>query len=395
MKTNTSLVMAVVAGALCACLGPASAALAYPPDPDNAALLYYQAFLFHEQPGGNDGVSKELADFVKGTTGPTSEIKQYVQNSHSAIEYVTRAAQRGQCDWGFVYSKGFSVALPQLTQCRSLAFLVLGDARLLAADGHYREALERCLSAKKLARHVGDDILIALLVGHAIDALADDCIRDILGMMPPDSQTLAWLKGQLATVSTPQGSFAKGLKYEQEMALDMMQMNRLPELREALKGNDSQPAAPRLPAKIDEEFLAKNREYYVRYMATMQATLAGPLSYAEKYAALKTLEKQMTQEAGQRTDAALTAALAPALNRVYSIETKAQARANALRVGIELLIAKTQTGTLPERLPANTLKDPFSGQDYLYQKTATGFVLRCQGKDLDKDTVYEYAFIVK
>jgi hypothetical protein len=64
-------------------------------------------------------------------------------------------------------------------------------------------------------------------------------------------------------------------------------------------------------------------------------------------------------------------------------------------VGIELLLAQAQTGTLPERLPANMLKDPFSGQDYAYEKTSTGFVLRCQGKDLDKDTTYEYPFTVK
>ena len=57
--------------------------------------------------------------------------------------------------------------------------------------------------------------------------------------------------------------------------------------------------------------------------------------------------------------------------------------------------AKAQTGSLPDRLPANALKDPFSGQDYLYQKTAAGFMLRCQGKDLDKDQVYEWEFKVK
>ena len=386
MKATTGLIMVVVAGALLACLGPVTPAAAYPPDPDNAAVLYYQSFLLYNAP-----TSESFDDFVKGKTGPSEEIKQCLQTGRTAISYALLAAEREHCDWGLVYSKGFSLALPHLAQCRSLSKLLLADARLLASEGNYRKALERCLSTKKLARHVSDEVVISLLVRHAIDALADDCIRDILGMTPSDPQTLEWLKGQLAAVSAPQASFAKGLKYEQEMALDMMQMDRLPELKEALTGGDTSP----IPAKIDEEFLARNREYYTRYMTTMQATLAGPMPYSEKYLALRTMQSQMMQEADKNTDDVVTAILVPALGKVYSIEVKAQARANALRVGLELLTAKGQTGELPERLPANMLKDPFSGQDYLYQKTAAGFLLRCQGKDLDKDQVYEWEFKVK
>jgi hypothetical protein len=386
MKATTGFTMVVVAGAFWACFGPVTPATAYPPDPDNAAVLYYQSFLLYNAP-----TSESFDDFVKGKTGPSEEVKQCLQTGRTAISYALLAAEREHCDWGLVYSKGFSLALPHLAQCRSLSKLLLADARLLASEGNYRKALERCLSTKKLARHVSDEVVISLLVRHAIDALADDCIRDILGMTPPDLQTLEWLKGQLAAVSAPQASFAKGLKYEQEMALEMMQMDRLPELKEALTGGDTS----QMPTKIDEEFLAKNRAYYTRCMTTMQATLAGPMSYREKWSALQAMLNPLPQEAGKGTDAVLTASLVPALGKVYSIEVKAQARANALRVGLGLLTAKAQTGSLPERLPANMLKDSFSGQDYLYQKTAAGFMLRCQGKDLDKDQVYEWEFKVK
>ena len=37
-------------------------------------------------------------------------------------------------------------------------------------------------------------------------------------------------------------------------------------------------------------------------------------------------------------------------------------------------------------------KDLFSGKDFIYEKTDTGFTLRCQGKDLAKDLIYEYEF---
>jgi hypothetical protein len=367
-----------------------SPAFAYPPDPDNAAVLYYQAFLLYDAP-----TSQALDDFVKGTTGPSEEVKECLQKGRTAISYALMATERGQCNWGLVYSRGFSLALPHLAQCRSLAKLLLADARLLAAEGNYREALERCLSTKRLARHVGDEMVISLLVAHAINGLADDCIRDILGLMSPDPQVLQWLKGQLMAVGTPARSFGASLKLEHEMFKDMIRMDRLDELTEALKGDGTSQVPAGLPAQIDEEFLAKNREYYDHYMTTLQATLAAPIPYAKKHAELKAMLERVTQEAGRKPDAVLTTVLVPALNRVLSIDAKAQARANALCVGVELLLAKAQTGALPERLPANMLKDPFSEQDYLYEKTSTGFVLRCQGKDLDKDTTYEYAFTVK
>ncbi len=385
MKATTGLAMIVVAGALVAGFRPVTEAATLPPDPDNAAVLYYQSFLLCNAPA-----SQSFDDFVKGTTGPNEEIKQYLhQKARTAIDYALMAAEREQCNWGLVYSKGFSMALPHLAQCRSLSRLLLADARLLASDGKYRKALERCLSTKRLARHVGDDTVISLLVRHAIDGLADDCIRDILGLMPPDAQTLDWLKGQLATASSGQAALGKSLKTEQEVFLETMRMDRLAELKEELKSS-----VP-LPEKVDEEFLAKNREYYARFMISMQTTLAGPMSYAEKWSALRTMLNRLAQEAEKGTDATVAATLVPALGKVYGINIKAQARANALRVGLELLIAKAQTGSLPDRLPANALKDPFSGQDYLYQKTAAGFVLRCQGKDLDKDQVCEWEFKVK
>jgi hypothetical protein len=376
------------------CLGfvvlvAASSAFAYPPDPDNAAVLYYQSFLLYNAP-----TSQAFDDFVMGKAGPSDEIRQCLETGRAAIEYALMATEREQCNWGLVYSKGLSLSLPHLAQARSLAKLLLADARMLACEGEYREAFERCLSTKRLARHLGDEVVISLLVRHAINGLADDCIRDILGLVPPDAQMLNWLRGQLIEVAAPASSLAVGLKVEQEVFLRMMEMDRLDELTEVLK-SDGVAKPDGLSASIDEELLARSRAYYEHYMTTLQATLAAPVPYAEKYAELQAMVERVAQEAAGKPEAILTKALVPALNRIFGIETKAQARANALRVGIELLLAQAQTGTLPERLPANMLKDPFSGQDYAYEKTSTGFVLRCQGKDLDKDTTYEYPFTVK
>jgi len=40
-----------------------------------------------------------------------------------------------------------------------------------------------------------------------------------------------------------------------------------------------------------------------------------------------------------------------------------------------------ETGRLPETLPAYSSKDPYSGQEFEYEITATGFLLGCRAKD--------------
>jgi len=68
------------------------------------------------------------------------------------------------------------------------------------------------------------------------------------------------------------------------------------------------------------------------------------------------------------------------------------AESNAIRAAIEVYLTKAQTGRLPKTLPSDLPRDPFSGKSFQYAKTADGFVLRCQAKDLDKDKAYEYEF---
>jgi hypothetical protein len=49
---------------------------------------------------------------------------------------------------------------------------------------------------------------------------------------------------------------------------------------------------------------------------------------------------------------------------------------------------------LPESLPAGLPKDLFSGEDFEYEKTKDGFVLRSRRKDLDRDEIHQYEFKV-
>jgi len=67
---------------------------AYPPD--NAAVLYYKAFLILKEP--SEEVQKMMTDLRDGKIKPNDEIRQYLQENRYAIEFVETAAGVQNCD---------------------------------------------------------------------------------------------------------------------------------------------------------------------------------------------------------------------------------------------------------------------------------------------------------
>jgi len=364
---------------------------AYPPDPDNAALLYYQAFLLYQQP--DDNTADALKELSQGNIEPNEKISEYIESCHAAIELALVASEMPSCNWGVRYSQGFEANLPYLAQARFLGRLVIADARILARQGDYKQALSRCLAAKRIGQHLGDNMLISVLVAISIDNGANDCIRNILGTMPGDIEILQWFKTQLAAVPTRALSINNALELERDVALRTMRLENIDMLVAALTGAGIEVSDEMLDA-VNETSLEKCREHYSNHMSAMQNILSAPMTYAKKYRELKKLDDRAQSDMAENTDAALTAFLAPAVAKTYSLSVKATAQNNATRTAVDIYIIKAKTGELPDILPLDSPKDPFSGQDFEYEKTKDGFVLRCQAKDLEKDMVQEYAFAV-
>jgi len=385
--TNSKLKMAICITLMLAVSSPL--VFAYPPDPDNAALLYYQAYLLYQQP--DDTTGDMLVKLAKGKIEPNEKIKQYVENCRSAIHYATAAADMQHCNWGLKYSDGFSACFPHLAQARQLSWLIIADARILAAEGAYQQALDRCLTARKISQHVGDETLISFLVGVAIRKMADSCIQDILGQMPQDVETLTWLKNQLLTVPSRELSVKATLEIEQQIALETMYLENVEERIEMFSENIAGDIEELLQ-NADEDFFQRSRDYYKNHMACLQAVLSAPTPYEKTYVELKKLTEKSKEDAAEDTAAALTAAIAPAMCKVYGHQVRTQAWANAIRAAVDIYIINAKTGRLPDSLPAGLPRDLFSGENFEYKKTKEGFVLRCQGKDLEKDTIHQYEF---
>jgi hypothetical protein len=391
METNTRHKVLLILCATCVVVGPVSVTRAIPPDPDNAALVYYQALL--ATPDLDGEARSAMFAFGRGEAEYTDPIGESVEKCRTAIEYATDAARMQHCNWGLRFSKGFSMGMPHLAPVRFLTHAILAEARILAADDAAREAFERCLTAKRMGRHVDEQVLISLLVGIAVDGAANGCIRDLLGVVDADAEMLRWLRAEVAVLTDTAPSLVAALEYERDIAIEMMRPEKIDQLVDALRGSEAEIAPERL-ALMDEAFLAQNRRYYSDHISAMRAALTGRGGHAVRYRKLAELADRLEQAAAKDEAAVMTAAIAPALNKVYAAQVRGQAKAHATLAAIELYLVRATTGHLPAELPSGLPMDPYTGRDFQYELTDTGFVLRCGAKDPVKDIVHEFPLLV-
>ncbi len=363
--------------------------LAYPPD--NAAILYYKAFMLYQ---ADDEMNDMLLRFAKGKIELNEKIKEFVNKNRRVINTVHDASELKHCDWGLDYSQGTEVLLPPLHKLRQLLGLVLADARIPAQRGDYKTALGRCISVYKMAQHLNERPVILYIVGIAFNAVANDCIIQILSDMPPDMEMLTWLKSQLANINKQPFSIKPTLSWKRKAGIISMSPERISDVVHS--GIDDGPFKEKVLKRIlaaDEQFFDRNREYWNRYMDAVEA--AFDLPYLEAYSKLQRLDEELTKEFSKNPDSTLTASLFTTWQRIYNLSTRGNTHSNALKSAIEIYIIKAKTGKLPDALPAGLPGDLFSGKPFLYEKTADGFILRCREKDFEKDEIYKYEFKVK
>jgi len=390
-----------------------STVLGFPPE--NAAVLYLRAFIVYEEP--DNDLSKRLDDLRDGKTKPNEQIRQFFEKNRPVIELVTTASQIPECDWGRDHSKGFDLMMPELATVRKLAFMLVADSKVYLNDGDYKTSLERCLTIHRMSRHISDDLIISNLVGIAMSSLANKHIKIILSEMPADPETLEWLKTQMLDISTKTPSLISAIKSEAEISLREMQKENKDKLLGYVNTEDikvirktdadttpSDGVAEEKKKKVyeenveklrngDEGYFAQSRKYYMDFIASVKAAFA--LSYEDAYRELEKLNETIAKEAETNPAAFLTSNMSPMISKLCTNEMVFKTNFNAFITAIEIYIIKAGSGKLPDELPQGLPKDLFSGKDFIYEKTTDGFILRCQGKDLQKDKFNEYEFEVK
>ncbi len=388
MKTINRNMMRQMICAIFILLASTSLVYAYPPD--NAAVLYYRASLIYD---ANDMMTNKVADFVKGNIGIDKEIKDYVQQNKFAIKYFVDAGNSPNCDWGLDYSEGIELQMPRLAPLRNLARIVLAQAKIAADSANYKRALELCLSIHKASPHIADGgVLISHLVGISLNAMANQCIMEILPQISDNPDMLIRLKNQIYDVSERFPSVKASINGDLRMCSQDINKEKAEYILK-MGGDDISKDKRKIIRNADEAFFKANKEYFLDYLST--CLTAVDLPYPQSYKQLEKLAKKPANESKKNTDAIMSTLLTPALSRILCLDLKTRTHFNAVKTALNLYIIRAKSVQLPDELPADLPKDLFSGKDFEYEKTKDGFILRCQGKDLAKNKIYEYEFKVK
>jgi hypothetical protein len=217
--------------------------------------------------------------------------------------------------------------------------------------------------------------------------MANDCIIDILPEVSGDIKTLEWLKLRFTDIADKSFSLKAALANEAKITGQKINKQNAISVAEVIY----EPCD--IPKEIlsgDDEFFERVKEYFQNY--TARAQIAFDLPYTEAMKTFEDLDNELRKAAEEKPEVKLSMFIYPAVGRVYSIDTRIKTHNNAILAGIEIYIIRAKTGKLPDELPEGLPKDLFSGKDFLYEKTDTGFVLKCQGKDLAYDTVRQFEF---
>jgi len=389
MKTNWKILGIFV---LAAGMMISSPALGYPPE--NAAVLYYKTILEFKPDEAKDEAIKE---FLEGKAELTEDLRTYVesQSQSQVMKQIRDASNLDFCDWGLDYSGWrLDVQLPPLNTMRHMTRIVLAEGKIQAIQKNYSAAFDRCLTIHKMARHVDRmDVLISYLVASSMSRLANETIQQILCDVPADVETLSWLKQSLEQL--PPLEIRKSMEMEYEIILGAMTKEEIGRCVLELDSSESScmDLVKERVAKADESFYSRNRNYVQQIRTEFLTTMS--FSYSQAYPVLCALGEKPEKEVEDNPDATLTAFLIPNLTKAYNMDIQFRTFHNAIRAAVELYLIKAQTSRLPEALPAGLPKDLFSDKDFEYVKTADGFILRCAGRDLGEDKVWEYTFTVK
>jgi len=369
-----------------ACTAPAAA---YPPD--NAAVLYYRAFMLYEP---DQSTNSMRDDYWHGQIELNETLEAYLTKNQRVIDMVLDATRIDRCDWGLDYSQGTEVVLPPHHKARDIFFLVAAEATMQANKGHHKKALQRCVAMYRMARHLNERPIICYLVGTAVTAATHKCATRFLSEMPLETETLTWLQAELNEFDKRPFSIEPALAWKREAAIISMSPERIDNAVETgLDDGDAKTLIRKRIRGADPQFYTANVTYWNNFMDRIEA--AFDLPYARAYAELGKLDKRPWEEFEMNPEATLTVCFAPPLQRIYSLSVRLKAQSNALRAAVAVYLSRARTGGLPEALPAHVPTDPFSGRPFEYTRTEDGFVLQCRGRELSKDEVYTFEFKVK
>ncbi len=381
------------------CLASSGRGATLPPDPNNAALLYYQAMV---RSPDMDRFPPEIVKGVLRGTASAEDVRFYVGRwgYGAVVETVAAAAQTPQCHWG-LRILGPAFEGEAVNHVKAIEFLFGSSARVLAEDGRCTDAFEQLRCLRRFAAHAAGDPSLSEVLPWDLENSALNFWRYTMGIVPLDEESLAWLEDKLTFDPIPPDWLPTLLDFHRGRTL--LALNADSPVLTSIRTNIPTASSPAYRAKVeaytnmtDEELIELIRQAYQAYLDDVFEVLETDLPFEEGYQRLNSLAEALRQAALDEPtiiiDLLIVAGRTPENYRGLFLH---EAQLDALRVAVEIYRVHVQTGQLPQMLPDNLPKDPYSGDDFEYEVTSEGFILRCAGKMAYGDVPVQFDFKVR
>ena len=103
----------------------------------------------------------------------------------------------------------------------------------------------------------------------------------------------------------------------------------------------------------------------------------------DKIAEIKKLSNEKS-EAEKLAEILMFPPFGKSITGMFKIQIRQMSMINSTKAAIELYIILAKTGQLPQELPDYLPKDPFTGQNFVYEITDDGFVLSCNSDEFKR-----------
>ena len=369
----------------------------WPPDKENAALVYTNVF-------ANQSFSNAAWDFsgrkwpARGEKIEPEELKalkELMATNQEALGLLLTAATMPSSRYPIDLKQGFLSLFLHLAPVKQGAVFLCGAALVWAQEGEDAKAADALISAGRLADSLAEEpTLISQLVRYAAWGVWCSRVERILNLEKLNDEQLTRLQ-ELAAGADKPGCLARGLGGETACGYAFFS-NSKQQIDLLNQGNLQSAFAPTKPSWKDgiqygagiwllklSGFFAKDRAFYLDSMAT-NLTIAEQ-SYPERFKANQRLGIIVSPSRFMLFSSMLLPALSKATLR--DADHTARVRVAAAAIAVERF-RRANTNSLPKDLGQLTPAflaavplDPFDGQPLRFKRVGEGYVVYSVGSD--------------
>jgi hypothetical protein len=375
------------------------------PDYQNAATWYVQA----SDAVGREGLSQDLRPYFKWPKvweqaveaaqgdGPEFDFKSpqlaaFLAQQAGVIELYRKGAAQAECYFPHNYGEmAWDTLLPEISELRTGARLLVLHARHAAATGDRKTALADLTTVHRIARHAcSEPFSVSLLVAASFDSMASKALQAIANDGPLTKDELS------AFDYDPLVSYRRHLPRTLQ-ADDAMGLNMLAGIDDRLDLSTALALADNFNRDPHRVLLLGLGPIYrvfvlVPELHAHRSRMEAMHGLVDRdYSAIKKRVAELVDRFERQANSPLAAALAPSMG-YFDAVFRADATSAVERTAVALLRFRAERNEFPDVLAALSPeyitilpRDPYDEQPLRFKKTERGWVVYSVGPDLVDD----------